>query len=188
MSQTMPSLDDQQLIALACNNDPHAIEQLLHRYQKKTLSLVRHYVNTQADAQDITQEVLLKLYRSLASFQFDANFTTWHYRIVMNTISSYFRQSNQRLFSHAMNYDDFNESTLNIPKVSSPQQLLINEQTLQSRLKRFSKLPSKVRDMLLQIAINGDSYEYVAQQLNCPIGTIRSRIHRARLFLNNVKD
>lgn len=175
---------DNELIEKACNHDDYAMEQLLIRYQEKTFNMVNHYVNTYADAQDITQEVLLKLYRSLANFKFGSSFSTWHHRIVINAINSHFRHKSQRIFSNAVNLDDFYHANQTPKSFDNPELQLQAEQTLQARQKHYENLPTDMRDILSYRDFHGDSYEEIAKRFNCPIGTVRSKIHRARTIIN----
>lgn len=176
-------MDDNQLIQKACNNDDFAMTQLLMKYQSKTLKIVNNYVNTYADAQDITQEALIKLYQSIGSFNFDANFATWHYRIVINTINNHFRQSSQRIFTHAVNVDDFYQANQVPQSFDSPELLLQAEQSIKLRQDQYQNLSQDMRDIVTYRELHGGSYEEIAAKFNCPVGTVRSTLHRARALL-----
>ncbi len=184
MSKIKQVIKDKELVKQACNHDSYAMEQLLIRYQEKTLNLVHHYVNSHADVEDITQEVLFKLYRSLETFQFSSSFNTWHYRIVMNTINSHFRHNSQRIFSNAVNLDDFYNANQVPHSLDNPELQLQAEQTLRACQTRYATLSPELCEIMSYRDFHGGSYEEIAQKFNYPIGTIRSKIHRARNFLN----
>ena len=183
----MPKLkqifNENQLIEKACNNDDYAMTQLLVKYQSKTLKIVNNYVHIYADAQDITQEVLIKLYQSLSSFKFDANFATWHYRVVINTINNHFRENSQRIFTYAVNVNDFYK-TNQVPQCfDTPELLLQAEQTVRQKQDSYHSLSQDMRDIVTYRELHGGSYEEIAAKFNCPIGTVRSTLHRARALL-----
>lgn len=182
------SYTDNELINRVCHKDQQALELLLERYQKKTLFLVHRYVNSAADVQDISQEVLIRLFQSIQSFKHGSSFNTWHYRIVMNTINSYFRSPHQRFAAMAVNCEDFDDLSSNLLSDNDPQQLLIAEEMVHSLLNAFEQMPQHLNEAIILFEIEGLSYEQISAKLNCPIGTVRSRIHRARSLIEKKLD
>ena len=135
---------------------------------------------------DISQEVLIKLFQSIASFRQGASFTTWHYRIVMNAISSYFRDPYFKLSSAAVNYEDFDDTSPKFLDFDDPQQLLIAEEVMKMLLIAFNRMPKALSTVMRLYEIDGLSYEQIAIKLDCPVGTVRSRIYRARKYIEDL--
>lgn len=180
--------NDNELVSLACNNDEQALEQLLTRYHGKTLAMVRRYVDQTDDVQDISQEVLTKIYQSINSFRQGASFNTWHYRIVLNTISSHFRTAEKRFGPMAVNYEDFEGVAPQLLNHDSPQALAIAEELLTLLLSIIDDIPAQLREAMILYEFEGKDYEEISRLMDCPIGTVRSRIHRARKIIEQGLD
>lgn len=174
---------DNELVEQACKQDIPAMNKLLSRYQKKTKALIYPYIKKSSEVQDLSQEILIKLFKSIHSFHKQSSFNTWHHTIAMNTLASYYRHSSQKISSNSVNYDDFDEHYQS-PITNDPQKLLMTEQSLEDIFKAIGNLPSNLQYTFILFDIIGNSYQEIATQLNCPIGTVRSRIHRARKLLS----
>lgn len=176
---------DLELVRLACQDNKAALELLLVRYNSITLLIVQRYVDIVADVQDISQEVLIKLYQSLNTFAHGSSFKTWHFRIVMNTISSYFRKPSYRYLASAVNYEDFENVSPKLLSEDNPHELLIARETMITLKFIFNKMPPELVDVVQFFEIEGISYQEIAEKLKCPIGTVRSRIFRARELIEH---
>ena len=181
----LKNYSDNELVNLACNKDSLAMDILLTRYDAKTKYLVYRYVQSKEDVQDIAQEVLIKLYQSLGSFRQGASFNTWHYRIVMNTISSYFRDPYYRFTPLAVNYEDFDDSSINLLNIDDPNELLVADEMISMLLDIFDSMPTQLKETIILYEIEDLNYAEIAEKLKIPIGTIRSRLHRARQFIDD---
>ncbi|RUR15889.1 sigma-70 family RNA polymerase sigma factor [Legionella sp. km535] len=171
---------DEYLVELARDGNSVAYNQLLERYDHKVQRVIYFYINDQAYAKDLAQEVLLKVYRNLHFFKDKSQFSTWLYKITQNTIKNYYRSASLRLDSEAHFVDEQYSSFYNSPE----HQLMTTEITDQIE-SAVSQLSEDLRLCYGMHVFEGCTYEHIAQELNCPIGTVRSRIHRARKLVTN---
>lgn len=172
---------DEQLVVRAQKGDKRAFELLVRKYQYKIVQLVSRMVG-EADAQDVAQETLIKAYRALPGFRGQSAFYTWLYRIGINTAKNYLvsrarRPSNQdidvadaELYGHTEHLSD----------MATPEAMLLSEEIKQEVVEAIQKLPVDLRQAITLRELEGLSYEEIALAMDCPIGTVRSRIFRAR--------
>ncbi len=177
---TKTSYSDEQLVRLAQKGNINAYNILLGRYYHKIQHIIYFYTSDRANVNDLAQEVLLKVYRYLDYFKEESLFSTWLYKITQNTVKNYFRTVSQRLDSEAQfvneQYSAFS---------SSPEYLLINMEFGEQIESAISRLSEELRICYGMHIFEGFTYEDIAKKMHCPIGTVRSRIFRARKLLIN---
>lgn len=184
------ALDDNSLIYQVTKGNQAALNHLLVRYQPKTERLVRQYIKCPFEALDVCQEIYIKLHRSLHQFKAESSFYTWYYMIVRNTIKNYLRQQ-KILQDNIINVEVLREemSPLYLKSTQSPEALLIAEEAQKSLIQTLKEMPSVLCHCMLLFDVKGLSYEAIAKVMNCPIGTVRSRIYRARhLIEKNIAE
>ncbi len=174
---------DQQLVERAQRGEKHAFELLVIKYQRRLQRLISRFVRDAAEAEDVTQEAFIKAYRALPGFRGDSAFYTWLYRIGINTAKNYLVALGRRAPTSSQ-YDfgedeDFEEVSL-LQDVSTPENELMSKQVVEVVNSSLSQLPDNLRTALTLREIEGLSYEEISEVMSCPIGTVRSRIFRAR--------
>ncbi len=174
---------DQQLVERAQRGDKHAFELLVGKYQRRLGRLISRFVRDTAEVEDVTQEAFIKAYRALPSFRGDSAFYTWLYRIGINTAKNYLVSLGRRAPTttqyDAEESEDFESSDL-LHDLNTPEQELMSKEVAGVVNSTLQKLPDDLRTALTLREIEGLSYEEIAEIMNCPIGTVRSRIFRAR--------
>ena len=174
---------DQQLVERAQSGDKHAFELLVAKYQRRLGRLISRFVRDAAEAEDVTQDAFIKAYRALPSFRGDSAFYTWLYRIGINTAKNYLLSQGRRApTSTAYDSDeaeDFEDASL-LHEVATPENELMSKQVVDVVNSSLQELPDDLRIALTLREIEGLSYEEIAAVMNCPVGTVRSRIFRAR--------
>lgn len=182
---------DQILIEKAQQGDKEAFGQLVLRYQHKVGRLVRYYVPDQAQSLDLTQDVFIKVYAALAKFRGDSAFYTWLYRVAVNTVKNHLIL-NQHHFTasdlEAEPQDSASNQSLPIREDETPEHCLLRDEIEKTIFDTIDKLPEDARLAFTLREIEGLSYEEIADVLNCPIGTVRSRIFRARELIEHEID
>jgi RNA polymerase sigma-70 factor (ECF subfamily) len=174
---------DQLLVERVQAGDKQAYGLLVAKYQRKLLRLVSRLVRDPGDAEDVAQEAFIKAYRALPNFRGDSAFYTWLYRIGVNTAKNWLIAHGRRAptttevdSEEAENYD---EGEL-LRDVDTPERLLMSKQIAETVNKAMDALPEDLRAAITLREIDGMSYEEIAEVMECPIGTVRSRIFRAR--------
>jgi RNA polymerase sigma-70 factor (ECF subfamily) len=174
---------DQQLVERAKRGDKHAFELLVAKYQRKLARLLSRFIRDAAEVEDVTQEAFIKAYRALPSFRGDSAFYTWLYRIGINTAKNYLVAMGRRApTSTEFNNDDaegFDEAE-RLRDFNTPENELMSKQVAQTVNQTMAQLPEELKTAITLREIEGLSYEDIANIMNCPIGTVRSRIFRAR--------
>jgi len=174
---------DQQLVERVQRGDKHAFELLVVKYQRRLGRLISRFVRDSAEAEDVTQEAFIKAYRALPGFRGESAFYTWLYRIGVNTAKNYLISLGRRAPTSTQfdveESEDFETSEL-MHDVSTPENELMSKQVVEVVNASLLKLPDDLRTALTLREIEGLSYEEIAEIMNCPIGTVRSRIFRAR--------
>jgi RNA polymerase sigma-70 factor (ECF subfamily) len=174
---------DQQLVERAQRGDKRAYELLVLKYQRKLSRLLSRFVRDPAEVEDVTQEAFIKAYRALPGFRGDSAFYTWLYRIGINTAKNYLVALGRRAptttgFDHeeAEGFDDAEQ----LRDPSTPESELHGKEIAATVNRAMDALPDDLRTAITLREIEGLSYEEIAGVMNCPIGTVRSRIFRAR--------
>lgn len=174
---------DQLLVERVQRGDKQAFDLLVTKYQRKLGRLISRFIRDPAEAEDVTQDAFIKAYRALPGFRGESAFYTWLYRIGINTAKNYLLASKRRApTSTPFDVEDaesFEEAAL-LHEVSTPENELMSKQVVDVVQSSLQQLPEDLRSALTLREIEGLSYEEIASVMNCPIGTVRSRIFRAR--------
>ncbi|HEX7454486.1 MAG TPA: RNA polymerase sigma factor RpoE [Gallionella sp.] len=174
---------DQQLVERVQRGDKHAFDLLVAKYQRKLGRLISRFVRDTAEAEDVTQEAFIKAYRALPGFRGDSAFYTWLYRIGINTAKNYLLANKRRAPTStpfdAEEAESFEDAGL-LHEISTPENELMSKQVVSTVQAALQQLPEDLRSALTLREIEGLSYEEIASVMNCPVGTVRSRIFRAR--------
>ena len=174
---------DQQLVERAQRGDKHAFELLVAKYQRRLLRLISRLVRDPAEAEDVAQEAFIKAYRALPQFRGDAAFYTWLYRIGVNTAKN-FLVSNGRKAPTSTEKDAEEAETFEdagqLRDINTPESVLMSRQVAEAVNAAMERLPEELCTAVTLREIEGLSYDEIAEVMNCPIGTVRSRIFRAR--------
>ncbi|HAT52177.1 MAG: RNA polymerase sigma factor RpoE [Betaproteobacteria bacterium] len=174
---------DHSLVQRVQRGDKVAFEMLFTKYQRRVSRLVSRFVRSDAEVEDIVQESFIKAYRALGSFRGDSAFYTWLYRIAVNTAKNYLVAASKRpisLTQFEKNDDDDFEEDHFMSDAATPESELITKQIAETVNKTMNELPADLREAIMLREIEGMSYEDIADSMGCPIGTVRSRIFRAR--------
>ncbi|MEM6640767.1 MAG: RNA polymerase sigma factor RpoE [Pseudomonadota bacterium] len=174
--------NDQVLVERVKQGDRGAFDLLVLKYQHKIVKLVMRYVRDSADALDVTQEAFLKAYRALPRFRGDSAFYTWLYRIAINTAKNYLVAQKRRPLDYNLDLQDPEQYDMHarLKNVDSPEHVTLSEEIRNTVNKAINDLPEDLRTAIVLREIEGMSYDEIAQTMECPIGTVRSRIFRAR--------
>lgn len=174
---------DQQLVERAQRGDKRAFELLVAKYQRKLGRLLSRFIRDPAELEDVAQEAFIKAYRALPSFRGESAFYTWLYRIGINTAKNYLVASGRRApVSADIGLDDEDGPELDerVPDNHTPETELMNRQIVETVNAAMEQLPDELRVAITLRELEGLSYEDIAAVMDCPIGTVRSRIFRAR--------
>ncbi len=174
--------EDQQLVERVQRGDKRAFDLLVLKYQHKILGLVVRFVRDPHEAQDVAQEAFIKAYRALANFRGDSAFYTWLYRIAINTAKNYLVSRGRRPPESDVSAEDaeFYEGDHALKDIESPESLLLRDEVEATVHRAIAQLPEDLRTALTLREFDGLSYEDIAAVMHCPVGTVRSRIFRAR--------
>jgi len=179
---------DIALIKLAQQGDHGACASLLSRYQKRTESIIAHYTDDYALVNDLRQEVFIKIFNNLNGFKQNSSFYTWLYRVTKNTVHNHFRCNSSKLKTIDVDFINLEKSRYHsngfISDNANPEDVFLSNELLGVINEAYAQLSAELRLCLSMREFDGLSYEEIAKKINCPIGTVRSRIHRARLILN----
>ncbi len=174
---------DQQLVERAQRGDKHAFGLLVSKYQRKLGRLLSRFIRDPTEVEDVTQEAFIKAYRALPTFRGDSAFYTWLYRIGINTAKNYLVALGRRAPTttsidneDAESIDDGDQ----LRDLNTPENQLMSRQVAETVNQSLEQLPEELRTAITLREIEGLSYEDIANIMSCPIGTVRSRIFRAR--------
>jgi len=174
---------DLQLVERVREGDKHAYGLLVEKYRRKLLRLLSRMIRDPDEVEDVAQETFIKAYRALPQFRGDAAFYTWLYRIAVNTAKNHLAtrgRSMPTLSEQAMDEEDDPEDRLMTQDISTPESELLSKQVAYAVNEAVQALPVELRQAITLREIEGMSYEEIAEAMACPIGTVRSRIFRAR--------
>ena len=176
---------DQELVERVQAGDKRAFDLLVLKYQRKVQRLVSRFVRDSGEVDDVVQEAFIKAYRALPTFRGDAAFYTWIYRIAINCAKNYLASPARRIVpnSDLMSDDDDTESferNEGLHDVATPDAEYASKQIAEAVNRAMAALPDDLRTAVTLREIEGLSYEEIAEAMDCPIGTVRSRIFRAR--------
>lgn len=174
---------DQQLVVRAQRGEKHAFNLLVTKYQRKLARLISRLVRDPAEVEDVTQEAFIKAYRALPQFRGESAFYTWLYRIGVNTAKNFLMSQGRRAptttekdAEEAETFDDADQ----LRDINTPESVLMSRQVAATVNAAMARLPEELRTAITLREIEGLSYDEIAELMNCPIGTVRSRIFRAR--------
>ncbi len=176
------NLLDAELVKRVQAGDTAAFDILVQKYQHKVVNLVGRFVSDQAECYDITQDAFIKAYRAIGKFRGDSQFYTWLYRIAANTAKNYLASRTRKSPSYSVDVDDAEhfEGESGLKEYATPENLLLTEEIKSTVFKAIEALPDDLKSAITLREIEGLSYEEIAEVMDCPIGTVRSRIFRAR--------
>ncbi len=175
-------LVDQELVTRVQQGDKSAFDTLVLKYQHRIVKLISRYVRDQDEVLDVAQETFIKAYRALARFRGDSAFYTWLYRIAINTAKNHLVSLGRRPPGSDIDAEDaaqFDDS-VGLRDVATPEREAMKDEIEQTIIHAIDELPEELRMAITLRELEGLSYEEIAQAMECPIGTVRSRIFRAR--------
>jgi RNA polymerase sigma-70 factor (ECF subfamily) len=174
--------NDQQLVQRVQKGDKAAFDLLVRKYQHRVLKLVGRFVSNTAEAEDVAQEAFLKAYRALPAFRGDSAFYTWLYRIAINTAKNTLVSSRRRPVDFDLDLQDpeQHERQALLKDVDTPEGVLLTDEIREVVEHALEQLPEDLRTAIVLRELEGLSYEEIAEAMDCPVGTVRSRIFRAR--------
>ena len=182
------SLSDQELVAKSCQGNIDAFEELVKRYEKKVYSIAYRLIGNHADASDMAQEAFIKIYKALPNFRGEASFQTWMYHIVTNACKDELRK-------RKVNFSSLDEPSEQqegfLPKeeqsgLAGPEEQILQKESQREIQDCLNTLSGGHRLILVMREIQGFSYEEIANHLGCSLGTVKSRLSRARLAFKEV--
>lgn len=173
---------DQQLVERAQKGDTRAFDLLVKKYQHKILGLIGRYINDHAEVQDVAQEAFIKAYRALGKFRAESAFYTWMYRIAINTAKNHLVSRGRRPPGSDLDINDAEivDMSGRLADIETPEAAIARDQLEAAVFEAIENLPDDLRTAITLRELDGMSYEDIAQIMQCPVGTVRSRIFRAR--------
>ena len=176
------NVTDQELVKRVQRGDKKAFDLLVIKYQQRIVNLVSRFVRNPADAVDVTQDAFIKAYRALPNFRGESAFYTWMYRIAVNTAKNFLAVQSRRPQDLDQDIAEIEqiEGENALKEYATPEHMLLRDEIQQTVINAINELPEDLRVAITLREIEGLSYEDIALAMECPIGTVRSRIFRAR--------
>lgn len=173
---------DQELVARVQKGDKRAFDLLVLKYQHKVVNLISRYIRDHSEVYDVAQEAFIKAYRALPQFRGESAFYTWMYRIAINTAKNYLVSQGRKLPNIDIDAQDAEqfEGESGLKDNDTPERIALKDEIETTVLKAIEDLPEDLRTAVTLRELEGLSYEEIAETMQCPIGTVRSRIFRAR--------
>ena len=173
---------DQLLVERVQKGDKRAFDLLISKYQHRIVSLVARYVSDPSEAQDVAQEAFIKAYRAIDRFRGDSAFYTWLYRIAINTAKNWLVAKKRRPPASDIDAADAEQYDIEsrLKEQGTPENEMLREEIKRTVYDTIAELPEDLRTAIMLREMEGMSYEDIALTMDCPIGTVRSRIFRAR--------
>ncbi len=187
----MSAGSDLELVARVQRGDKRAFDLLVKKYQHKVFSLISRLVRDPADIADVAQEAFIKAYRALPNFRGDSAFYTWMYRIAVNTAKNHLVAQGRRPPDSDIDAADAEQysGVEGLKDVGSPERLMLRDELKKRVFDTIDSLPEDLRSAITLREMEGMSYEEIADILDCPVGTVRSRIFRAREAIDrNIRE
>jgi len=174
------------LVERAQAGDRRAFDLLVLKYQHRLVKLIGRYVRDHAEVLDVAQDSFIKAYRALPGFRAESAFYTWLYRIAINTAKNHLASQSRRAAESAIDVDDVEHlvGETALKEMATPELMLMRDEVQQAVMDAFEGLPEELRTAITLREIEGMSYEDIAAAMDCPVGTVRSRIFRARDAIN----
>ncbi|MPY23289.1 RNA polymerase sigma factor RpoE [Shewanella psychropiezotolerans] len=175
-------ISDQQLVERVQQGDKNAFNLLVLKYQNKVMNLIARYVRNQADVADVAQEAFIKAYRALPNFRGESAFYTWLYRIAVNTAKNHLVAQGRRAPANDVDAEEaeYYDGSDALKEFASPERLLMADDIQKVVFDALDSLPEELKMAISLRELDGMSYEEIANVMDCPVGTVRSRIFRAR--------
>lgn len=173
---------DQELVRRVQRGDSAAFDLLVRKYQHRIAALIGRYVSDWSECQDVAQDTFIRAYRAIGNFRGDAQFYTWLHRIAVNTAKNHLVANKRRPPTEDIDVGDAEQfdSGVRLRDTDTPERELARQQMEQTVMRAVEALPEELRTAITLREVEGLSYEEIAQRMDCPIGTVRSRIFRAR--------
>ncbi len=171
---------DINLIKKCVDGDLKSFDQLISRYERNAFAMALRYLGNYDDASDVTQEALIKVYKNISKFRFEASFTTWLYRIVINTAKDFLKKKNRE---KVVSIDDTQKEFKDENKDQNPQEHTERQEVKSEVHRALEKISENYRMVIVLKDIQGFTYDQISEMLEIPIGTVRSRISRGRVEL-----
>lgn len=173
---------DQELVRRVQQGDSTAFDVLVRKYQHRIVALIGRYIADWSECQDVAQDAFMRAYRALPNFRGDAQFYTWLHRIAVNTAKNHLVAQSRRPPGGDIDVDDAEQfdSAVRLRDNDTPERELMRHQVEQAVLRVVQGLPEELRQAISLREVDGLSYDEIASVMGCPIGTVRSRIFRAR--------
>jgi RNA polymerase sigma-70 factor, ECF subfamily len=180
------STGDQLLVERVQRGDRRAFDVLVLRYQQKIVKLVMRFVHDPVEAQDVAQEAFIKAYRALPGFRGESAFFTWLYRIAINTAKNYVVALKRRPLAYDLDSDssDRQDVISMLRDEETPEGIAMQEDLRATVERAMAELPEELRVAITLRELDGMSYEQISDAMDCPVGTVRSRIFRARAAID----
>ncbi|MDR8524786.1 MULTISPECIES: RNA polymerase sigma factor RpoE [Shewanella] len=175
-------ISDQQLVERVQRGDKNAFNLLVQKYQNKVANLISRYVRNQADVADVAQEAFIKAYRALPNFRGESAFYTWLYRIAVNTAKNHLVAQGRRAPANDVDAEEaeYYDGSDALKEFASPERLVLSDEIQKVVFDTLDTLPEELKMAISLRELDGMSYEEIANVMDCPVGTVRSRIFRAR--------
>ena len=188
VAQVSEHFTDQQLVDKVKKGDKKAFNLLVLKYQNRVTNIVSRYIKNNGDVADVTQEAFIKAYRALPNFRGDSAFYTWLYRIAVNSAKNYLVSQSRKPPASDVDAQEaeFFEGADALREVASPESKLLTKEIETALLRAIERLPDELRVAITFREMEGMSYEEIAEIMSCPVGTVRSRIFRAREAIDAV--
>jgi RNA polymerase sigma-70 factor, ECF subfamily len=173
---------DHELVSMVQQGDKRAFDLLVLKYQQKVASLISRYIRDSTEVMDVTQEAFLKAYRALPGFRGESAFYTWLYRIAINTVKNHLVAQGRRPPGDDVEAEVAEQMEMGnrLREFGTPENHLLTEEIARTVQQALDELPTDLRTAIVLREFEGLSYEEIANAMDCPIGTVRSRIFRAR--------
>jgi len=186
----MSEEDDKLLVERVKKGDKKAFDKLVLKYQHRIILLVSRYVKDASEAEDVAQESFIKAYRALPNFRGDSAFYTWLYRIAINTAKNFLVSKARRPSANEVDITDAEnyEGADLLKEGDSPEDLMMTEELRAMIQETIEKLPEELKIAIRLRELDGLSYEEISKEMGCPVGTVRSRIFRAREAVDHVLE
>ena len=176
---------DQRLVRLAQQGESEAFSLLVAKYRGRIVRLVSRVTTNPSDVDDVVQETFIKAFRALPNFRGDATFSTWLYRIAVNVAKTHWRDGNRdaSMITSDEQYPDYGSVGDSLVDDETPESILENKQLATAMLLGIETLPFELRTALTLREIDGLSYDKISEIMDCPVGTVRSRIFRVNVHV-----
>ena len=178
---------DKEIIERVKSGEKEAYDLLVLKYQQRVINLISRFVKNHSDALDVSQETFIKAYRALPNFRGDSAFYTWLYRIAVNTAKNHLTVQSRKITKSDYDVADIEqiEGNMSLTEQTTPESLIVKDELQETILKTIENLPEDLKSAIMLREIEGLSYEEIAEVMECPVGTVRSRIFRAREMIDS---